>query len=101
MMTKHTTVSELLSTNSHFIFLEKQESFFLQKSRPTLASVQPLIQYVRDFFSGIKRPGRVGDLHLVPKIRMGGGAVPLLPPHAFMAWAGTTLFAFTIVITED
>ena len=32
----------------------------------------------------------IGVIHLVPRLRM-SGAVPLLPPNAFMVWRGTTL----------
>jgi hypothetical protein len=64
----------------------------LQKSRPLLLPTQPSIQWYRDSFPDVKRPGCKIATHLkvVPRLRM-SGSIPLLPLHAYMASTRKTL----------
>ena len=50
---------------------------------------------------GVKRPDHdVTTDHLAPSLRM-SGAIPLLPPYAFMAWTERTFFFFRMTTLVD
>jgi hypothetical protein len=71
---------------------QRQETFLFSRSPDRLwGPTQLPMQEVLSSFPGVKRPERdVNRLHLPPSSRM-GGAIPLFPIYALMAWRGTTL----------
>jgi hypothetical protein len=66
---------------------------FSKKSRPAMKPIQPPVQRMPVFLSGVNQPGReVNHLHpyirLVPRLRM-SGVFLLLPLYTFMARTGS------------
>jgi hypothetical protein len=76
-----------------------QDIIFSETSRPALASTQPRIQWLQEFFTGGEAAGGIKlntSLHLIPRIRM-SWSIPLLPPYI----QGQLLSVWTIRSVES